>query len=377
MIYLDNAATVRVLDEVLEEHARINRDYFANAGSHHYFGYQAKNLLEEARTSILKDLKLEKTHKVMFNSGATEGNNTVLKGLALKYANRGKRILVGPTEHPSILTTANDVARLYGFEVVKLPVDESGRVTPEILSQYMDKQTLIVSIMAVNNETGAINDLKALSEVVKQYPKCFFHSDATQGIGKVDIDYSGVYLLTFSGHKIGAFKGSGALIYHNRIGFESLHSGGSQEGGFRAGTVDVPSCVCLAKALHLCFVNQKAWGEHVRELNNHLRDHLKDNPLISINSLPNDSPYVLNFSLTKHKASVVVEALSRLGIYVSSIAACSSKGEEPSYVLEAMGKPSWASHNPIRVSFNHETSLEEVNAFVNALEKILQEVRPL
>lgn len=376
MIYLDNAATVRPYACVLEEYVRLCKDAYANAGSHHYFGVQAARKLDEARASILKDLKLEKTHKVMFVSGATEGNNTVFKGIGLRYANRGKRILVSSTEHPSVLESAKAMARLYQFEVIELPVDASGRVSPETLLSYMDKNTLLVSIMSVNNETGAINDLKALAEVVHRFPKAFFHSDVTQGIGKVDMDYSSCDLLTFSGHKIGGLKGTGALVYRNQIAFESLHSGGSQESGYRAGTVDVPGSACLAKALHECYVNLKPWGEKVKELNAKLKEGLLQTGFVTIHSPENASPYVLDFSLNKHKASVVVEALSNRGIFVSSVAACSSKGEAVSYVLGAMGCAQEECANSIRVSFSHESNGDDVDAFLDAFKQILSEVHP-
>ena len=376
MIYLDYAATTRPYPETLDAYVSVADHTFANAGSHHYFGVTASHLLEDARTSILKDLRLDASHKAMFVSGATEGNNTVFQGIGLKYANRGKKMLVGATEHPSVLETAKAMGRLFGFEIVVLPVDSNGLVAPSTLREYMDKETLLVSIMSVNNETGAVNDLKALASVVHEFPKAFFHSDVTQGIGKVAMDYSCCDLLTFSGHKIGGVKGTGALIYRKNISFESLHHGGAQESGFRSGTVDVPGAASLAKALHLTLASIKPWGEHVSSLRKALIEGLVNDPLISLNVPEGASPYVVNFSLAKHKASVVVEALSNRGIYVSSIAACSSKGEASSYVLEAMGKPSWAYENSIRVSFSHDSTLEDVQAFLDALHQILSEVVP-
>lgn len=374
MIYLDYAATTRPFPEVLDAYVSVAQNEFANAGSHHYFGVLAARKLEEARASILKDLRLENTHKAMFVSGATEGNNTVFQGIGLKYSNRGKKMLVGATEHPSVLETARAMGRLFGFEIVILPVNENGQVTVDTLKANMDKQTILVSIMSVNNETGAVNDLKALASVVHEYPKAFFHSDVTQGIGKVDMDYSYCDLLTFSGHKIGGVKGTGALLYRKNISFESLHHGGAQESGFRSGTVDVPGAISLSKALHLTLASIKVWGEQVASLRDALIEGLSNHPLISLNVPKGASPYVINFSLTKHKASVVVEALSNQGIYVSSVAACSSKGEASSYVLEAMGKPSWAYENSIRVSFSHDSNIEDVSAFLSALNKILAEV---
>ena len=376
MVYLDNAATTQPMPAVLDIYREINETCFGNAGSHHYFGVEAAKQLEAARTSILKDLKLEKTHRAVFVSGATEGNNTVFKGIGLAYANRGKKVLVSPVEHPSVLETAKSLGRVYGFDVVVLPVNSEGKVEPKTLEEYMDKQTILVSIMSVNNETGAVNDLPALAEVVHRYPKAFFHSDMTQGIGKLPMDYGCVDLLTFSGHKIGGLKGTGALIFRNNIHFEPLHSGGVQEYAFRAGTVDVPGAVSLAKALSICTKEMPVWLPRARELVSFLKEELAKNELVTINSPEGSSPYVFNFSLVKHKASVVVEALSRKGIYVSSIAACSSKGEDFSYVLAAMGKSQADAANSIRVSVSHSTRKEDLVAFLDALNEILKEVHP-
>ena len=373
MIYLDNAATTRPFADVLTEYTRISQANFANAGSTHYFGYQAKIILEEARRSILSDLGLGSNYRLLFTSGATEANNTVFKGIAARYGNRGKKILVGPTEHPSVATTASTLTK-YGFEVITLPCDEDGKVQPETLRSYMDKQTILVSIMAVNNETGTVNDLKALAEVVHAFPKAFFHSDATQAVGKMKMDYQDVDLLSFSGHKFHGVKGSGALVYRSQIQFEPLHSGGAQENGFRAGTVDVAGAHALAYALHRCVASQAADLAKVGELAAYLREKLQQNSDIVINSPKDASPYVLDISFLRHKASVIVEALSEKEIYVSSIAACSTKNETISTVLEAMGKPKELCANSLRISFSPETTKEELDTFYDTLTAILGEV---
>ena len=376
MIYLDNAATTKPFVEVLQEYIRHSQEDFANSNSKHYFGFATHSLLEKARKSVLSDLGLSDTHQALFCSGATEANNTVFQGVAFRYANRGKRILVGSTEHPSVLTTAHSLARLQGFEVVEIPVNEKGQVEPKVLESLMDKQTILVSIMAVNNETGAINDLPALAEVVHRFPKAFFHSDLTQAVGKMDLDYSGVDFLSFSGHKICAPKGTGALIYRGRIGFESLHRGGDQEFGLRAGTVDVPGALALAEALHLTCEKRNEYTSLAKSLWNALKEGLSTIDEVVLNSDEDGSPYVLNFSLRKHKASVIVEALSERGIYVSSISACNSKGEPSSYVLTAMGRSEGDAANSIRVSFGHENTLADIEAFLSALKEILTEVQP-
>lgn len=375
MLYLDNAATTKPFPWALELYAKIASTYFANPSSIHYFGASAKRELDQAREEVLSSLKLSSTHRCVFLSGATEGNNTVFSGVTSTYASRGKTILFGATEHPSVKETALSLTKL-GFNVKPIPVNEEGKVTIETLSSMMDKDVILVSIMAVNNEVGTINDIPALAKVVKGYPKAFFHSDITQSVGKVDMDYSSCDFLTFSGHKLGALKGSGALILKSGIKLESFHKGGAQENGYRAGTVDLAGAMTLSKCLAYEEKHAEENRYKVSLLNQHLRESLKEIEEIEINSPLDGSPYLLNFSFRLHKASVIVEALSEKEIYVSSISACSSKREPFSYVLEAMGKDRVAYENSVRVSFNPELTIDDIDMFTGSLKQILSEVKP-
>src|SRR5574344_1709378 len=248
MIYFDNAATTPTLKGAEEIFIRENREDFANPSSAHAFGRGASKKLEEARESILEDLHLDKTHTLVFTSGATESNNLALKGLAFHYQKRGKRLITSAVEHPSVLNALKELIP-FGFDVVILPVTNEGKVDPEVLKNAMNDQTILVSIMAVNNEIGSVNDLPALAKVVHAFPKAYFHVDATQAICKIPFAYDVCDLLSFSGHKFGAFKGSGALLYKKSIAFESVNAGGEQEQGFRAGTVNMPGDLAMAYAL--------------------------------------------------------------------------------------------------------------------------------
>ena len=371
MIYFDNAATTRPSLAVLECFEKENEQCFANPSSSHAYGREAYRKLESARLSILKSLFLSNDYRVLFTSGASESNNLAIKGIAKEYLRRGKRIITTQVEHPSVLETFRSLEK-EGFEVIYLPTKEDGTVDPETLKENMNKETILVSIMATNNETGSNNDILALSKIVHSFPKAFFHVDVTQAIGKRDLPYSSIDLFSFSGHKIHGLKGTGALILKKNITLLRQIDGGDQEYFFRAGTDNLPGDEALAVALEEATKNLKDNIAHAKEISSFLREGLEKNDEILMNSPLGGSPFILNFSLKRKKASVVTEALSHEGIYVSSVSACNSKGAPISYVLEAMGFSKERAMNSIRLSFSRENTLEEAKTFLNTLQNILE-----
>ena len=371
MIYFDNAATTRPSLAVLECFEKENEQCFANPSSRHAYGREAYRKLENARLSILKSLSLSNDYRVLFTSGASESNNLAIKGIAKEYLRRGKRIITTQVEHPSVLETFRSLEK-EGFEVIYLPTKEDGTVDPETLKENMNKETILVSIMATNNETGSNNDVLALSKIVHTFPKAFFHVDVTQAIGKRDLPYSSIDLFSFSGHKIHGLKGTGALILKKNITLLRQIDGGDQEYFFRAGTDNLPGDETLAVALEEATKNLQDNIAHAKEISSFLREELEKNDEILMNSPLEGSPFILNFSLKRKKASVVTEALSHEGIYVSSVSACNSKGEPISYVLEAMGFSKERAMNSIRLSFSRENTLEEAKTFLNTLQNILE-----
>lgn len=371
MIYFDNAATTRPSLAVLECFEKENEQCFANPSSRHAYGREAYRKLENARLSILKSLSLSNDYRVLFTSGASESNNLAIKGIAKEYLRRGKRIITTQVEHPSVLETFRSLEK-EGFEVIYLPTKEDGTVDPETLKENMNKETILVSIMATNNETGSNNDILALSKIVHTFPKAFFHVDVTQAIGKRDLPYSSIDLFSFSGHKIHGLKGTGALILKKNITLLRQIDGGDQEYFFRAGTDNLPGDEALAVALEEATKNLQDNINHAKEISSFLRKELEKNDEILMNSPLEGSPFILNFSLKRKKASVVTEALSHEGIYVSSVSACNSKGEPISYVLEAMGFSKERAMNSIRLSFSRENTLEEAKTFLNTLQNILE-----
>lgn len=372
MIYLDNAATTKLNSEVLKGFCELNNKFFANSASTHKLGQEAYRLEEMARNQIAKLLKSDPS-EIIFTSGATESNNLAIKGSAFSYQNRGKHLITSKVEHPSVLNAFKSLEEDFGFKVSYLDVDENGKVNIDTLKSTLREDTILVSLMAVNNEVGCINPIEEIGELLKKYPKVLFHCDATQAIGKVDIDYSNVDLLSMSSHKIHGFKGSGLLLKRKNIDLVPLLSGGGQEFNYRSGTNNYLYEVCLAKTLRIALETQKENYQYVKELNIYLRDLLKGVE-VRINSSLDGSPYILNFSINK-KASVVSEALSLKDIYVSTKSACSSKKSPSSYVLEAMGRNKNDSMNAIRISLSNETTKEELLTFVNELNVILNTVK--
>ena len=374
VIYLDNAATSKVSPEVLESFNQITLKYFANPSSIHLLGQEAHRLLEKSREQILSLFKLTH-HEVIFTSGATEANNLAIKGYALANKGRGNHIITTAIEHPSVLNTVKALEK-YGYEITILPINEKGVIEVNSLKSAIKENTILVSIMAVNNETGAINPIKEVGELLKDHPKIAFHVDMTQAIGKVDIPLDNIDMFSFTGHKIHGLLGSGALIKEKKIILEALNSGGGQENNLRSGTNTLALSASLAKSLRLAIKNQKENYQRVSNLRDYLISYLKDNPdKYHLNSFNNDNPYIVNFSLLQHKASVVVEALSNKEIMVSSLSACHSKNEDYSYVVYAMNQDMKLAHNTIRVSFSYENTVDDVNALIRALKQIVKEIK--
>ena len=374
IIYLDNASTSKVNPEVLESFNQITLQYFANPSSIHRLGQESSRLLEKSREQILDLLHL-KNHEVIFTSGATEANNLAIKGYALANRQRGNHIITAVTEHPSVLNTIKQLTN-YGFEVTILPVNKKGVVEVNSLKAAIKENTILVSIMAVNNEIGAINPIKEIGELLKQYPKIAFHVDMTQAIGKVFIPLENIDMFSFAGHKIHGLLGSGALIKEKKIILEPQNNGGGQENNNRSGTNTVALSASLAKALRLALNKQKENFETVSKLRDYLISYLRSNDdKFVINSLDQNNPYIVNFSLLNRKASVVVEALSNKGIMVSSLSACHSKNEDYSYVVYALTNDMKLAHNTVRVSFSYENTLNDVELLIRALDIIVKEIK--
>lgn len=374
LIYFDNAANSFPKHEVIETFNKVNSEFIANPNSIHFEGQKAFRLLERSREAILNCFKLNK-HGVIFVSGASESNNLAIKGYCLKNKNRGNHIITSNVEHPSVLECFKQLKELFGFEITYLECDNNGIVTLSNLKKAIKENTILVSLMAVNNEVGSINPIEEIASYLLNFPKIAFHVDAVQAIGKININYENVDLISYCGHKIGGLNGCGALIKKKNINLLPLISGGGQENGIRSGSNDLANAVCLAKATELCLMNINSNYQKVLslflKLDNYIQFHTND----YVSNSNSSNPYIYNFSLKNKKASVVVEALSNKKIMVSSISACHSRKEKGSYVVKNMKKDDVLANNTIRVSFNEDNSIEEVEILINELSNIIKGVK--
>lgn len=374
LIYLDNAATSIVSSEVLSTFNKVITDYIGNPSSIHFEGSKSSRLLDKARNLILTKLGLSSTHEVIFTSGATEANNLAIQGYLSKYKNRGKHIITSASEHASVIEVFKKLEN-EGFDVTYIN-SLNGVITLEMIKPLIREDTIFISLMSVNNEVGFINEISKIAEYLKDFPKIAFHSDATQAIGKELLDFKNVDFISFSSHKIHGLKSSGALLKKKNISLSPINLGGGQEYGFRSGTNDVAISVATAKAIDLAMSKIKENHEYVSKLYNLVYNYINNNKdIYSLNSGDNNTPYIINFSTLTSKASVVVEALSNNNIMVSSISACHSKDEAKSNVVLSMGKSEKEAANTIRVSFSELNTIEEVNAFISLIDKIVKEVK--
>ncbi|HBF68906.1 MAG TPA: cysteine desulfurase NifS [Firmicutes bacterium] len=374
LIYLDNAATTLPKEEIMTLFNKIEMNVFGNPNSIHHLGIEANTYLNKARDIILSTLGC-KNHRVVFLSSATEANNLAIKGYCLKYKNRGRHIITTNIEHPSVLECFKQLEEQFGFEVTVLKVDESGKIKLKDVKNAIKTNTILVSIMAINNEIGSINDIKSIANIVHDFPKAMLHVDVTQAIGKIDLPYNEIDMFSFSGHKLHGIKGSGALIAKKNISFLPVISGGGQEDGFRSGTQSVALAVSLAKCVQLECNNLNKKICQIAELNSYVRSSLSKINGIAFNSDEKCSPFILNFSLTNKKASVVVEALSRKNIFVSSVSACHSKKEPISEVVMALKNDPVLAANTIRLSFDEDVSHADIDTFIKELTYILEKIR--
>lgn len=375
IIYLDNAANTLVNPEILQTYQKVIEQFIANPSSIHFEGQKASHLLDIARQQILDCFHLS-NHEVIFTSGATEANNLAIKGTAFQYANRGRHIITSVAEHPSVLEVFRQLETKFQFTVTYLPINKDGIIDIDDLKKAITNETIFVSLMAVNNETGAINPIKEIASILSKHPKIIFHVDAVQAVGKILFDYSKVDLITIAGHKINALNSCGALLKRKKIDLLPLLAGGGQEGGIRSGSNDVAMGVSLSKAIRLALADVPSKIEYIKPLNQQIRSYLLANAdLYEINT-PNDaSPFIINFSLKNRKASVVVEALSNRGIMISSTSACHARKEAFSYVVKAMGKAEQIYSNTLRVSLDTTNTKSDVSLFLSSLDEVVKGIK--
>ena len=369
-IYLDYASTTPVNEEVIESYYKLLKENYANSDSIHEEGTKAGYYLKKARAQVANLLNC-KENEVIFTSGSTESNNTAIKGVAFAYQNRGKHIITTKIEHPSVLDSCKQLEELFGFEITYLGVNEEGKIDLEELKRSLRKDTILVSIMAVNNEMGSIQDVKEISKIVRENSTALYHIDATQAMCKEKIDYNVADLYNFSSHKFYGLKGSSVLIKKEKVRIVPLLSGGQQENGFRGGTVNWVSHVMMAKCLRMGLEKIDEHYQYVKNLKEYLIYSLKKIDGLVINSPSMSSPYILNIYFENKRGEVIMNALSSKGIYISTKSACSSRSKDYSTSIYEVTKNDNISKNSLRISLSHLTTKSELDIFVRELKEIL------
>ncbi|MFC4403655.1 cysteine desulfurase family protein [Gracilibacillus xinjiangensis] len=371
MIYLDNSATTKPDLEVLQSFQQVATQYFGNPSSIHGLGMETERLLRKAREQAGTILQVDSS-EIIFTSGGTEGNNLAIKGIALAHQNRGKHIITTTVEHPSVIEACEGLQRL-GFQITYIPVDQDGKVNVDDVKAAITNETILVTIMHVNNEIGTIQPIEEIGQLLSSYPKIFFHVDHVQGFSKVPLHFKNaqIDLCTISGHKIHGLKGTGILYVKNGVRLFSLAHGGGQEANVRAGTENVPGIVGLVKAMRLAKDMQQKADELIN-LKYYLMEKLHEMDHIVLNTPKNDSaPHIVHFSAPGLKPEVVIHALEEKDIYISTKSACSSKSADESQVLAACGKSYEVSASGLRISMSYNTTKDEIDIFLTELVKVL------
>lgn len=373
MVYLDYASTTPVLDEIVDSYAKLLKTDFANSASIHSLGLKVNGYLEAARNQILNLLK-SNNEQFIFTSGATESNNLAIKGFVYANKGKGKHLITSAIEHSSVLNVFKELEE-QGFELTILPVNEQGFVSKETLEKAIRKDTILVSIMSVNNETGIIQLYKEYSRICR-LNNIAFHSDITQALGKIELDFTCYDLASFSAHKIHGMKGSGGLLKKKKTRINPQILGGGQEYGLRSGTSNWPLDMILAKTVRLALERLNNSYSLARDLYLYLYNEIQKMDNIHINSL-NDlnyqSPYIFNFSIPHRQSEVIIHALEEHGYYVSSTSACGSKKDNYSKVILQMSNNMDYANSAIRVSISKDVKKEELEGFINALKLVLNE----
>lgn len=369
MIYLDNCATTKPYKEVLETFVEVNNNYYGNPASINKFGKTTNKLLDAARKQVADILKVKK-ETIYFTSCATESNNIAIIGSVEHKKDFGNRIIVSKIEHPSVLETYRELERR-GFILDYLNVDSNGLIDLNHLKSLLTKETILLSVMHVNNVYGGVQPIKEIVELLKEYPKVHFHVDGVQGVLKKEINLSDIDSYSISAHKFHGIKGVGVLYLKSRRTVHNITFGGGQENGLRSGTVNVAGAVSLTKALRLSYERTPDVLKKHREFKKLIINELDSINHVVINS-PLDDNYVdsiINISLPKIKGEAIVNSLNERGIMVSTTSACSSKTFHLNEALYARGLSKENIEGSIRVSFSYKTKLEEIKTFVKVFKE--------
>ncbi|RSK06038.1 Cysteine desulfurase [Streptococcus mitis] len=377
MIYFDNSATTKPYPEVLETYMQVASKILGNPSSLHRLGDQATRILDASRQQIA-DLIGKKSDEIFFTSGGTEGDNWVIKGVAFEKAQFGKHIIVSAIEHPAVKESALWL-KSQGFEVDFAPVDEQGFVDVEALAGLIRPDTILISVMAVNNEIGSIQPIEAISELLADKPTISFHVDAVQALSKIPTEKyltERVDFATFSSHKFHGVRGVGFVYIKSGKRITPFLTGGGQERDYRSTTENVAGIAATAKALRLSMEKLDFFTSKTGQMKAVVRQALLDYSDIFVFSDEEDfAPHILTFGIKGVRGEVVVHAFEDYDIFISTTSACSSKAGKPAGTLIAMGVDKDKAQSAVRLSLDLENDMSQVEQFLTKLKLIYNQTR--
>ncbi|EHJ51691.1 cysteine desulfurase family protein [Streptococcus macacae] len=377
MIYFDNSATTQPYPDVLKTYQEVASKIVGNPSSLHQLGTQSMRILKASRRQIA-ELLGKAEDEIIFTSGGTEGDNWVLKGLAFEKSCYGRHIIVSHIEHPAVKETAKWLAE-QGFEVDFAPVSQSGFVDVEALSRLIKDETILVSVMAVNNEIGSIQPIAEISQLLENKPTISFHVDAVQAIGKIAPEAyltDRVDFATFSGHKFHAVRGVGFVYKKAGKKIAPLLHGGGQESRFRSGTENAAGIAAMAKALRLIFDKEEKARKELLTMKKALLAGLSNyNDVTIFSGLENFAPHILTFGIKDVRGEILVHAFEEHDIYISTTSACSSKAGKPAGTLIAMGISQKLSQTAVRVSLDETNDMGQIEQFLTIFQHIYNKTK--
>ncbi|WP_344702814.1 cysteine desulfurase family protein [Salinicoccus jeotgali] len=367
---MDNAATTKPYKSVMETYMNTGDDYYFNTASIHTKGREAARLLEAARAQVKGLIGLEE-YDCIFTSGATESNNLAIQGIIEKKKRSGTTILVSEIEHPSIMNTLEAMKEEVRVKYIRTTA--GGMIDLAHLEELIDEDVIFVTIMAVNNIIGSVQPIQEVARLLEGHPKAHFHVDATQAVGKIQMDYRGVDSISFSSHKFHGIKGIGALLSRDGGKLSPIIYGGGHEYGKRSGTVNLPGAVAMARAMRISGEAMKENTARLSRYNEQVQDKVRN--LKSIHIHPGGVPHILNISFIGAQGEVVVNALGKRGIMVSTTSACASKLRKLNETLSAIGSSKEKIEGSIRISFGNMTAQAEVDQLCDALGAVYEEIK--
>jgi len=368
--YFDYSSTTPVSNEILDSYYDVLKKYFVNSESLYPRGTEVNSLMEKSRAKIASLLNVL-PKEVIFTGSGSEANNLAIKGTALKRSHLGKHIITTSVEHSSVANSCKWLQEYFGFEITYLPVNELGVISIDDLKNAIRKDTILVSVMYINNESGAIMPIEEIKPIVRKYPNCYFHVDCVQAMGKIAIDFNNIDMATISAHKLNGLKGSGILVRKQHVQLSPVISGGQQEYHLRGGTANAPANMVLAKTIRMVLEALKNDYSKVSALHDYLYSELEKLDNVVLNSPKNGSPFVVNFSCLKVTSQVMMNALAIKGFEVSAQSTCDSN-EAKSRVIAQMFKDENRLKGTIRVSLSYSHCKEDVDALLEAIKESIK-----